>query len=300
MSKKRDVVEIFGYSSSDLTITARSLWGLGACPFTYKGCIKINHNNSITYGTCSVTSAYGDIIICPNRLYADNYESIRNVAHDAFGSAIPFYMFDEYIKNRMTVNECVVALGKNSGKEVQVGQSLSMDWILAKVKNGELEEYIGIEVQSIDITGNYREAWHGYKNITDLTQVANNPSSQHGLNWANVHKRLIPQLIRKGRVYSKSDLVNHGLYFVVPEIVYKKFEDLIGEIPTLQKPQKNSITVCTYELGGNVAQGQMRTLNQVRTIRFLLEDFANSFISGQNLPDGLELDNAVKNAIGLS
>ena len=84
------------------------------------------------------------------------------------------------------------------------------------------------------------------------------------------------------------------------DIVYKKFEDLIGEIPTLQKPQKNSITVCTYELGGNVAQGQMRTLNQVRTIRFLLEDFANSFISGQNLPDGLELDNAVKNAIGLS
>ncbi|CAH1044724.1 hypothetical protein HPTD01_3202 [Halomonas sp. TD01] len=96
-----------------------------------------------------------------------------------------------------------------------------MDWVLAKVKNGKLQQYVGVEVQSIDITGNYRDSWHTYKNL-NTSFSGDIPRSEHGLNWANVHKRLIPQLIRKGVVYSNSKLVPSGLYFIVPDIVYKK------------------------------------------------------------------------------
>lgn len=299
MRKKKDLVEIFGYAPDDLSKNARSLWNIGGCPFVNKPCIKINHDQSITYGTCSVTSPYGDIIICPNRLYANNYETLKRVSNDAFGD-IPFLLFEQYIEKRTELNECIVALGKNSGKEVQVGRHLSMDWVLAKINNTKLVEYVGIEIQSIDITGNYRDAWHGYKNLPNTNiSIDDIPSSNHGLNWANVHKRLIPQLIRKGVIYSRSKLVKNGIYFVLPEIVYNKFEDIIGkDIPTVDCASHDTLTVLTYELGKNVELGYQRELIQVRKLRFTLDEFSNRFISGPNLPSGEELDDAIKRILG--
>jgi hypothetical protein len=241
MNKKSDLVEIFGFSPTDLRHEVRRLWNLGACPFIKKPCIKINHDHTIIYGTCSVTSPYGDIVICPNRLYANDYQTLKACSHDAFGENIPFFLYEEFIENNHEIDECIVALGNNSGKEIKVGRSLSMDWILARIKGDQLIEYIGVEVQSIDITGNYRDAWHAYKNYN--AKVKNLPSSKHGLNWANVHKRLIPQIIRKGVVYTKSKYCKKGLYFILPDIVYKKFEDVIGkDIPLVDIPSNETLT----------------------------------------------------------
>ena len=301
MGKKRDLIEVFGYNPSDLTNEVRALWKLGGCPFINKTCIKINHDQSIIYGTCSVTSPYGDIIICPNRLYDGNYSVLKKVSLDAYGDTIPFMLYDQFLSKRGQVNECIVALGQNSGREVQVGRALSMDWVLAHVSKARLLEYVGIEVQSIDITGNYRDAWHSYKNISNKTDMTMIPSSQHGLNWANVHKRLIPQLIRKGIVYSRSALVKKGLYFILPDIVYKKFEDIIGhDIPTVDTPNRETLTVYTYKLGEEVPHGQQRELIEVRKLHFTLEEFSNRFVSGPNLPSGEDLDNAIKNILGIS
>lgn len=205
----KDIVEIFGYAPDDLSNVSRSLWNLGACPFIEKACTKTNHDQTITYGTCSVTSPYGDCIICPNRMYENRYASLKRVAHDAFGSDLECLTYEEYIPRRNDLSPCVVALGQTSGKEVQLGTRLSMDWVLAKVCNGALIEYVGIEVQSIDITGNYRDNWYAYKNLSSSDTLV--PKSGHGMNWANVHKRLIPQLIRKGLIYSRSNLVRSGL-----------------------------------------------------------------------------------------
>lgn len=292
----KDICEIFGHAPDDLTEDARSLWNIGGCPFIKAQCTKHNHDKTIIYGTCSVVSGENEIIICPNRLYSENYKSIRNVAKDAFGKDVPIYKFDEFIDKRKEKGKCVVAIGQRSGREVKVKRSLSMDWILALIEKGRLLEYVGVEVQSIDITGNYRDAWHAYKNLP-RNKKSNIPSSGHGLNWANVHKRLIPQIIRKGLVYSKSKYVNRGLYFIVPDEVYKRFEDIIGEIPLVKKPSKGSITVFTYELGSCVPNGQIRSLKKKREMRFFLDDFSSRFISGPNLPTGLELDNVVKGVL---
>ncbi len=298
MRGKRDLAEIFGYAADDTSRTARTLWNLGACPFTNCKCIKHNHDQSIIYGTCSVRSSGSEIIICPNRLYANDYETIRCVARDAFGGHLPFYRFSDFVKNRKTIGKCVVALGQNSGKEIKLGQSLSMDWVLAKIENGSLKKYVGIEVQSIDITGNYRDAWHGYKNLPKRPG-ADIPASAHGLNWANVHKRLIPQLIRKGLMYSKSDYVDKGLYFIIPEIVFQKFEALLGQLPSITQCSKETISVHTYALGSPVKRGQQRKLRLVRNIRFLLQDMSTRFVTGPNLPAGDDLDYAVKTALGV-
>ena len=294
---KKDLVEIFGYSPIDTSPECRSLWQLGACPFINKKCSKTNHDKTIIYGTCSVVSPYGNCIICPKRLYANNYYALKKVAQDTFGKGLEFLTFEEYIPKRNSDKIFIVALGQNSGKEVQVGQQLSMDWVLAKIGHGNLLEYTGIEVQSIDITGNYRDCWYAYKNLTPESTI---PSSGHGMNWANVHKRLIPQLIRKSLVYSRSNLVKSGLYFILPEIVYKKFEDIIGsDIPLTKEKGPDVITVHTYSLSGEVPLGKQRDLILDRKIRFTLNEFSKRFINGPSLPSGEDLDNAIRKVLGL-
>lgn len=295
---KKDLIEVFGYAPDDLTPQCRSLWRLSACPFINKQCTKANHDGSVIYGTCSVTSPYGDCVICPNRLYERNYSILREIAKEVFDEKLEFLMYEQFIPQREKVKSCIVALGQNSGKEVKIGTNLSMDWVLAKIVGGELVEYVGVEVQSIDITGNYRDAWHCYKNLT--LQTVQIPSSGHGMNWANVHKRLIPQIIRKGLIYSRSSLVKAGLYFVVPDIVYCKFEQIIGhDIPLLTEGDKDVLTIHTYELSPVVNHGEQRSLILKRNLRFSLDEFSQRFISGPNLPSGLQLDVAVKRVLGV-
>lgn len=168
---------------------------------------------------------------------------------------------------------------------------------MAKIENARLVEYTGIEVQSIDITNNYRDNWYAYKNISENAII---PRSEHGMNWANVHKRLIPQIIRKSLIYSRSSFVNSGLYFIVPDIVYKKFEDIIGsDIPLVREKAPDVITVHTYALGDKVSEGRIREIVPVRKIRFKMQDFSDRFVTGPNLPSAEELDAAIRNALGL-
>lgn len=293
---KNDITEIFGYSPNDTTPESRSLWNIGACPFVSAPCSKTNHDKTIVYGTCSVTTSYGDCIICPNRFYADNYATLKAVSLDAFGD-IPFYTYGDYVKNRGQDLTCAVALGMHSGHEIKLGQQCSMDWVIAKIINSKLAEYTGIEVQSIDITNNYRDCWYAYRNIKKNAEI---PQSRHGLNWANVHKRLIPQIIRKSLIYSRSSLVRSGLYFIVPDIVYRKFEDILGnDIPECSNKAPDVITVCAYSLGKPVSEGKIRDIFLSRKIRFKMKDFTDRFISGPNLPSAEDLDTAIRRALGI-
>lgn len=295
MSKKapRSLVEVFGHAPNDTTPKSGKYWELKACPFIGRACTKYDHTNTICYGTCSVSNAGHEVVICPNRLYANDYESIRHVSKDVFGK-LPFMMFDEYIKKATVSLECVVALGQNSGKEVKLSK-MSMDWVLAHIRKGKLVEYVGIEVQTIDITGNYRDAWYAARD-----KKPDIPASGHGLNWANVHKRLMPQIIRKGLVYSKSALVKKGLFFIVPEAVYQRFEEIIGsDIPLEPAAGKGVISVFTYDLGKAVPHGRMRGLVRNRVLRFKLDEFSARFISGPNLPAGNELDEKIREILGL-
>lgn len=287
----RSLVEIFGYAPQDSSPEARKFWALSACPFTGRGCTKFDHTKTICYGTCSVSNNGQEVMICPNRLYADHYASIRQVSTEVFGP-VNFMLFDEYVRlatSGLVVPECVVALGQNSGKEVKL-TSMSMDWVLAHIQDGALQSYVGIEVQSIDITGNYRDAWYAARDQKSII-----PASGHGLNWANVHKRLMPQIIRKGLIYSRSALVQQGLYFIVPEPVYQRFEDIIGlDMPLVDTPGPSTITVHTYELDSEQPAGQTRGLRLARRLRFQLEEFSARFISGPNLPSGAALDNKIR------
>lgn len=86
---------------------------------------------------------------------------------------------------------------------------------------------------------------------------------------------------------------------MLPEIVFNKFEDVIGQdIPMVESATHETLTVFTYSLGDRVSSGQQRELIAVRKLRFTLDEFSNRFISGPNLPSGEELDEAVKRVLG--
>jgi hypothetical protein len=126
-------------------------------------------------------------------------------------------------------NDFIVLLGHNSGKEIKLSQpdviQLSLDWVMARVVHGELQSIIPCEVQSMDTTGNYHANWSAYSKERKTI-----PDSEHGMNWANVWKRLIPQLILKGSIAATSKLCKQGHYFIVPDQVYQRFERLIGDV----------------------------------------------------------------------
>jgi hypothetical protein len=301
----RDIIEIFGFSPDDQSEKAAYFWEKEICPFTESACQKTNHDKSIIYGACSVTygpksKRGGDVIICPKRFYAKSYSCLADAARLIWPSHSNNFVIggdiEELRNSALRYDECVVAFGQNSGREIAIYSSgrLSMDWILQAYKRigaNELSSqgYIGIEVQSIDITGNYRENWQAYKNIHLKKKVRSIPNSKHGLNFANVHKRLIPQIIRKGNVYRDSELCK-GFFFIIPEVVYKKFEEVIGEIRPLANSSKTALTVMTYTLGPSGQHGHMREVVLNRIVTHELQDIALAFIASKTPDASKELD----------
>ena len=111
------------------------------------------------------------------------------------------------------------------------------------------------------------------------------------MNWANIWKRIIPQLILKGSVAATSKLCTTGHYFIVPELVFSRFERLLGPVRAVKSPGEGVLTVMTYGLGPQVPHGSIRSLEQQRAIRMTTTEFARAFASaGQQTSLGLQLE----------
>ena len=309
-----DIAEIFGYRSDDASTNSRNATSRQSCPFTRQTCVKTNHDKSVVYGVCSVSlgdnsDPSDDVIICPNRLYTNSFSTLKAVADEVWGThGVTFIAGGDLPalkqKQNLAATEwTVVAFGKGSGKEVQIKTNItmSMDWVLQRYKKiGSSwipEDFVGIEVQSIDITGNYRDnhaAYIQFREGSNLPVAV--PNSGHGLNWANVHKRLIPQIIRKGNIYRECTRCV-GFYFIVPDIVYQKFEDTLGHLSNETLPDRQHLSVHTYSLGPEGASGTIRVLNLIRKIHYTLDDVISAFSGNQSGNAHDELDLALRDII---
>jgi hypothetical protein len=305
-AKGNDLCEIFGYAPDDISETARKQWKSQECPFVGDTCIKHSHPQDgkvVIYGSCSVVNktknGADEIIVCAQRLYANDYETLKAVVSDATSVQIPILLANEYSRlkrENQLPTDCIVLLGRNSGKEIQLSQpdviQLSLDWVMARMVAGKLKLIIPCEVQSADTTGNYRANWDAYSK--ELNSI---PDSEHGMNWANIWKRLIPQLILKGSIAATSRLSKRGHYFIVPDSVYDRFERLIGQVADVASPGKGVMSVMTYRLGNPVPNGFTRPLALHRTMRMRTTEFAKAFASGKQLPLGTQLDQQVAIAL---
>lgn len=286
------VAEWYGYAADDRSAAAERAAAEQLCPFVPPNCTK-------TGGACSVRPAQDIITVCPKRLYGDGHQFLQVIAAEAFEA------FDVVIDEATQRPEllpgnkvCEAAqkdlqarvgvFGHGWAQEIQLppamegGARYSVDFTLVCVNgDGALVGFVPIEVQTIDTTGSYKPSLKGL--LDGRQQVG----STFGMNWENVNKRILPQLIVKGLMLQGERLCSNGIYFVTPEPVYDRVMRRLGgqrrlrEIPR----QPGSITFVRYQQHEEAAiDGEPMPMTVSESVTISTSDMSLAFITPENLP----------------
>ena len=247
------IAEIFGYRAEDSSQISLKSAAKGLCPVLGTTCTKILGRDKVPSGACAIrqiSQGKPDVICCPIRLYANEYELLRIVAKKAFGTELKLYAGRTAVEKAKQEGGAIAVFGHGWGGELRLPQrtgkgAYSVDWMLAKLDaNGRLVEISAIEVQTIDTTGNYRNSRDAL--LHDRSMV----KSTVGLNWENVSKRILPQIIYKGQVLQREELCKTGLYFVCPQPVYERVLARLGgkdNLPEFPAGQPGTIHFFSYD-----------------------------------------------------
>ena len=199
------------------------------CPFIHSRCPKRTIQlPEEAYPVCTLWRR-GDgerdpakdlIFVCPKRFYAVDF--LTEVIEHCWPGDKP--------KNPMVA------------PEVKMAGFGNVDFVIADVQDdGEIEQFLSVELQAIDITGSAFKAYQALRAGEDLEK-----RPTYGFNWDNVYKRYVTQLIRKGYFHHhwKSKIVA-----VIPEQVYQYITDRADFIrsPDVKSAQVNIIFM-TYRL----------------------------------------------------
>jgi Restriction endonuclease NotI len=175
------------------------------CPYIMARCTKRSTQlREEPYPVCSLWRgakfsngpAKDLIYVCPKRFYAIDF----------LAEVIEYCWPGEKPQNPMIASE------------VQMKDFGNVDFVIADIgKDGEVGQFLSVELQAIDITGSVFDAYQALRDGTDLEK-----RPTYGFNWDNVYKRYITQLIRKGYHHHhwKSKIVA-----VIPEEVYLYIKD---------------------------------------------------------------------------
>ena len=151
------------------------------CPFVNSECTKRSHRVSGPFPVCSVyrwagrgqnRRQTGLVCVCPNRLFQ------ANLTHDILQHCWP----GPAPKN------------PSIAYEVKMADFGKVDCVVADVgENQKINQFVSVELQTVDITGSYFPAYSALLN----SQALEKPPT-YNFNWRNVYKRYIMQLIFKG------------------------------------------------------------------------------------------------------
>lgn len=293
------ISEFFGYRAEDKSDKAISAASRKICPFTKAPCQKILSRLREASGVCSIRqkSAGSPVVICcPIRLYADDYSMLHMVSGMAFGEGLNLYSGRIAVDKAKEENGAVAVFGHGWGGELRLPQrkgtgAYFVDWVLARLDGqGQLTEFTAIEVQTIDTTGNYQTA---RKALLDGRLIKDDTV---GLNWENVNKRIIPQLIYKGQVLQREDLCKTGLFFISPVPVHQRVIERLGGKDRIPKfpYQPASIHFIAYDRIPNqtAMDGEIMKIGLIEEHCTTVYKVQEAF-SDVTLPEG----NVYKNAI---
>ena len=295
------ISEFFGYKAEDASTTALNAAYRQICPFLGSPCTKVLSRDHLISGVCSVrqkTEGSPSVICCPIRIYAEDYKMLHLISRQAFGRDFGLYAGRAAVERARAEGGSIAVFGHGWGGELRLPQragtgSYFVDWVLARLdENGELAEFTAIEVQTIDTTGNYREA------RTALLENRSVISDTVGLNWENVSKRIIPQLIYKGQVLQREDLCRTGLFFVCPKAVYDRVLNRLGgreRIPTFPT-QPASIHFVAYDYTEPPRDGSITQLGIVEEHCTTVYKVQEAF-SSMNLPEGNVYRDAIRKSL---
>jgi hypothetical protein len=297
------ISEFFGYKAEDKSREALQAVAKKVCPFLNSQCTKILSSNREASGVWAVKQKKEDspgISCCPNRLYAEDYKILKLISNLAFKKQYNLYAGRVAIEKAKTESGAVAIFGHGWGGELRLPQrkgsgSYFVDWVLAKLDDkGELEEFTAIEVQTIDTTGNYQTA---RKNLLEKRAIV---SDTVGLNWENVSKRIIPQIIYKGQVLQREDLCKTGLYFVCPQPIYERVITRLGGIEKLPKypvqPASIHFVSYDYQRTDRTQIGKINVLDLIAEHCTTVYKIQEAF-SALDLPEGNVYRDAIKRSL---
>ena len=298
------ISEFFGYRAEDKSPAALKAVADKKCPFLGSACTKMLGRERTISGVCAnrqKTAGSPSVICCPNRIYAEEYKMLKTIAKNAFGEYLNLYAGRAAVAKAKREGGAIAVFGHGWGGELRLPQrqgtgSYFVDWVLARLDGeGELKEFTAIEVQTIDTTGKYSAAQKALKK--DRTIVADTV----GLNWENVSKRIIPQIIYKGQVLQREELCRTGLYFVCPTPIYKRVLNRLGgkdKIPTFPT-QPAAIHFVAYDYVkqfGDVSKGSIVPLGVIEEHCTTVYKVQEAF-SAVSLPEGNVYGNAIKKCL---
>lgn len=304
------ITDYFGFPVSDTSDAAKDVVSRSWCPFLHDTCTKTMNldGETVISGACAVqqkSKGSTEVICCPYRLYANEYQILKDVAKLAFGAEHELASGRQAVEiARRNGTTAIAVFGHRWGGELRLpkqdGRSnYFVDWILAKVnKLGQLEDFCAIEVQTIDTTGNYRDSRRAL--IPPKREVA---WSTVGLNWENVNKRILPQIIYKAQVLARETLCQTGMFFVAPTPVYDAIMRRLGgesQVRSVGRMQPSSVTFMAYNFDAISAQhGNPRPLVLQKRHLTMVAEVREAFSRAQ-LPEENVYGKAISNTLGIT
>lgn len=305
MAKK--ILELFGYAPDDSSVAACTARQQQSCPMVGALCAKEigSAENRIRSGVCTIADKDGEpVVICPIRLYAEQYAILSTVAKLAFKVHSVTLIDGRKVATTPALKESqrVAVFGKGWGGELKVpGRPVSgrkstgffVDWILARLdENNKLMEFAALEVQTMDTIGSYRAEREA---ILDGRPYV---GKSVGPNWENVNKRILPQLIYKGHLLEREALCQSGLFFVCPEAVYNKIMDRLGSTLADYPLKNNSLTFVPMRLTPSLKSGVPRSIEALAVKTTTVQQVQIAFSSPTNLPEAGAYERAIRVALG--
>ena len=158
------------------------------CPYLHRKCLKTRKSQpEITIGTCSVL--YGkeqkEIVICPQRL----------------------------LERRQIFLDCIHLLTLHEpGNELHIVSAVgipggNVDYFLVSARNGEIKDFVGIELQALDTTGTIwpdRQKFLQSRGIAvSVEDGAIDSDKVFGMNWKMTAKTILIQLHHKVQTFEE-------------------------------------------------------------------------------------------------
>lgn len=297
------IVDFFGFRADDHSDAARLAIARQECPFIHDACSKTLGRDGTRSGVCAVRQKSSEqrVICCPIRLYADDYRLLRVISRMTFGYDYGLYSGRAAVDRSIREGGAVAVFGHRWGGELRLPKRNGVgnyfaDWVLARLdESGVLREFTSIEVQTIDTTGNYRDS------RDSLIRGERQAVSTVGLNWENVSKRIIPQLVYKGQVLQREKLCKSGLWFVTPEPVYDRIIERLGGEENMTfgyAPQPGALHFLRYDYdrGSRITDGVPTQLAVIGDECSTVEQVQQAF-SRVRLPEPGVYGEALKEAL---
>jgi hypothetical protein len=219
---------------------------------------------------------------------------LEEIAEVAFGTPVNLIPGAQVAKAHHD-GRFVAVFGKRWGKELRLPQRKGtggyfVDWILALIgADGRLREFVAVEVQAIDTTGNYRAERDAY-----IKGKRFDSYSTAGMNWENVSKRILPQLIYKGHVLRQEGLCKKGMFFVCPTPVYERVQQRLGGGMRPYDPHPGTLTFRWYDVGPEPPEGELRPLQLGGQFTTTIDQVALAFTAPADLPPAGVYEKAIK------